>query len=60
MILEIILGILGLLGYLLLRAYRWSTKGKTYWQDRGIRVPSYPSTFPMGNAVTSNFRGAIQ
>ena len=56
MILEIILCILGLLGYLLLRAYRWSKKGKTYWQDRGIRVPSYPSTFPMGNAATSNFR----
>ena len=56
MILEILLGILCLLGLLILRMYRWTKEGKNYWQERGIRVPSYPPMFPMGNAVTSNIR----
>ena len=56
MILEILLGILGLLGLLMLRMYRWTKKGKNYWQERGIRVPSYPSMFPFGNAVPSNIK----
>ena len=56
MILEVALGILGLVGLLILRMYYWTKKGKNYWQERGIRVPSYPSMFPMGNAITSNFR----
>ena len=56
MILEILLGILGLLGLLLLRIYSWAKRGGNYWQERGIRVPSYPSMFPTGNAVPSNIR----
>ena len=56
MIPEVLLGILGLLGLLVLRMYRWTKKGKNYWQERGIRVPSYPSMFPTGNAVPSNIR----
>ena len=56
MIAEIIIGILCLLGLLMLRMYQWTSKGKNYWQERGIRVPSYPSLFPTGNAVTSNIK----
>ena len=56
MILEVALGVIALLGFLLLRLYNVIKRNKSYWQERGIRVPSYPSMFPMGNAITTNFR----
>ncbi len=52
MILEAILGLLSLIG--LLVAYRYvSFYRLSYWADLGVKVPSCPSRFPMGNAPNS-------